>query len=221
MWVVGLMMIQRNLQRMMATYRIYGWRPIFLVIPRMLYGNVLNCHALLRAYRLYFSTPKKENAPRQPAWDKTTHDFPGCHPLIQHYPRLGDLLINAGYINEKQLNHALKLREKTGERLGEILCRLQYLETKALLQLLAIQYDLKRTPLSHCQTMMKLHRLDVPKKVAQFLQKNKVYIMSIHPTYKEITLAIEDPTNILLINQLLCLFKGHQTQFMLIDPTLG
>lgn len=58
---VTLLMVQRMIQRFIAVTRIYGLTPALLSIPRVFYGNLLNLHALIRAYKVYFTTSKKKS----------------------------------------------------------------------------------------------------------------------------------------------------------------
>ena len=86
-WLIvisSLLMCERLLQRTIATYRIYGIKPACFVIPRAFYGNILNLHALIRAYRVYFTRTKNKTINNQPVWDKTEHFFPGTHVLVSY-----------------------------------------------------------------------------------------------------------------------------------------
>jgi hypothetical protein len=57
-------------------------------------------------------------------------------------PRLGDLLLRKGLISEHQLNQALVESRTTGERLGEVLLKRQWLFEDELARTLAGQLDL-------------------------------------------------------------------------------
>lgn len=63
---VTLIMFERMLQRVIAVKRVYSWIPALLSIPRALYGNILNLHALVRAYTVYYKTPKQQTDGKQP-----------------------------------------------------------------------------------------------------------------------------------------------------------
>lgn len=218
MWFVFAMMIERYMQRICSTWRVYGWRPLLLLIPRVFYGNLLNFHALLRAYRIYFTLPEKDSKHQTLVWDKTEHDFPGCHPLIPYRRRLSNLLVEEGYVTLTQLQAVCQQREQTGERLGEILCRLSYLNPKTLQSLLAKQYNLALIQRDNCldinQYPMSRH---LPKKVRHILRQQKLFLVDMNSDEKRVTLAIFDPTNELLLKQILHYLAKYQVIFMLLD----
>jgi type IV pilus assembly protein PilB len=54
--------------------------------------------------------------------------------------RLGELLIEAGLINREQLNQALGIQKRTGEKLGQVLTRLEYISTDKLIEFLSKQH---------------------------------------------------------------------------------
>ncbi len=63
---------------------------------------------------------------------------------------LGQMLIDAGYLTEEQLDIALKEQKRTGEKLGEILIRMGFVTREDILKVLSRQWgvpyiDLKRT----------------------------------------------------------------------------
>jgi len=62
--------------------------------------------------------------------------------------RLGDLLVDAGVINQQQLEEALREQKSTGQRLGRVLVSMGYVDEKRLLQLLAKQLDIEFIDLS-------------------------------------------------------------------------
>jgi adsorption protein B len=61
------------MQRVYFTGTMYGWRQGLASLPRMVVGNVINCFAALRAWRLYLVHRISGKAL---AWDKTAHEFP-------------------------------------------------------------------------------------------------------------------------------------------------
>lgn len=54
--------------------------------------------------------------------------------------RLGEMLLEAGIIDERQLDQALKVQRETGEKLGQILIRLGYITANTLLEFLGRQH---------------------------------------------------------------------------------
>ena len=53
--------------------------------------------------------------------------------------RLGDLLIDSGFLNQEKLEKALVVQNKTGERLGKTLINLGYVTEESLIEVLEFQ----------------------------------------------------------------------------------
>ena len=66
-------MIWRMVNRMIAVWKIYGFIPGILSIPRVFWGNTINFFAMFRAV---FQFVYKDMAGTKLKWDKTTHEFP-------------------------------------------------------------------------------------------------------------------------------------------------
>ncbi|WP_237066803.1 glycosyl transferase family protein [Microbulbifer guangxiensis] len=80
-----LLLANRLSQRFIFVSQYYGYWQGFLSMPRMLWGNVINFFACLRAIRQVTSA----SSVRKVAWDKTTHDF----PVVRSYKKTdGDLV---------------------------------------------------------------------------------------------------------------------------------
>lgn len=215
--IATLLMIERALQRTIATYRIYGLIPASLVIPRLIYGNILNLHAVIRAYNIYFSATDKKMAKREIVWDKTEHFFPSSHLLVPYRKKLGDLLVEQKIITYDQLMQAVLEKHKTGERLGKVLCRLQLISESQLLKILSIQYQL---PL--------FSKLDIPKaqadcasllprKIMKWLLKQGVSPIEVNSRKKILIIGIYDPTNEVLLSKMIRYLAPYQLEFRLID----
>lgn len=58
--------------------------------------------------------------------------------------RLGDLLVELGYITEEQVNEAIKIQKTTGKRLGRIFVELGYITEESLLNILELQLGIPR-----------------------------------------------------------------------------
>jgi adsorption protein B len=221
-WIVSavtFIMIERMIQRMIAVRRIYSWWPALLSIPRTFYGNLLNLHAVLRAYSVYFNI----NAPKQtqskgPIWDKTDHHFPGSHVLTPYRRRLGDLLIESGEVTSEQLHQAILEQQKTGERLGQVLCRLNVMTQSALSQWLAKQYDLNCFPQSRVSEALVRSESLLPKKTWRWLINYNVKPLVVDSDAKKMILGIDDPTNELLIEKVMTYLAPYSAVFTLIDP---
>jgi len=204
-------------QRMIAIRRVYGWIPSFLSIPRTFYGNLLNLHALIRAYHVYYTAPKGQTTSGQPSWDKTDHQFPGSHILTPYRKKIGNLLLEKKIINKNQLNKAILEQQKTGERLGQVLCRLNLISPHELLQLLSRQYHLELIPQSTLIETTKKSDLSIPKHLIHWLIEHSAAAVSVDDVKGILTISIEDPTNELLIEKIINHIKPYKARFVLID----
>ena len=213
---VTLIMLERMLQRMIAVKRVYGWIPAFLSIPRTFYGNLLNMHSLIRAYRVYHSTPKSDGSSKQPAWDKTDHQFPGSHILAPYRQKIGDLLLKNKRITREELDKAVVVQQKTGERLGQVLCQLNLISKHELLQLLSEQYKLDFFPQS--ELVKNRAQLRIPNHLAHWLIEHHAEAVSVDKANNVLTIAIEDPTNELLIEKIINHIRPYSARFVLVDP---
>ena len=214
---VTLMMIERMIQRMIAIRRVYGWIPSFLSIPRTFYGNLLNLHALIRAYKVYYTTPQSQTSSKQPSWDKTDHHFPGSHILTPYRKKIGDLLLEKKIITKTQLNQAILEQQKTGERLGQVLSRLNLISRRELLQLLSKQYNLELIPKSMLTGTTPKNDLSIPKHLIPWLIEHHATAVSFDDLKGVLTISIDDPTNELLIEKIINHIKPYKAHFVLID----
>jgi type IV pilus assembly protein PilB len=57
--------------------------------------------------------------------------------------RLGELLVEAGFISREKLNRALKIQENSGEKLGQVLISLGLISTDILIEFLSKQYGVQ------------------------------------------------------------------------------
>lgn len=210
------LMLERLLQRTIATFRIYGFKPACLVIPRLFYGNILNMHALMRAYRVYFSLFQHKKRGSPVVWDKTEHTFPGTHVLVPYRKRLGDLLLENELVSDDQLRQAIFEQQKTGERLGDILCRLNLISHAQLLQVLSTQYKLPLIPKEQIQDAQKQCAPLLPRGISRWLKKHGVSAVNVDLAKKILTIAILDPTNEDLLSKIIKYLPYYKVQFMLI-----
>ncbi|MBC8443828.1 MAG: hypothetical protein H8D81_01800 [Deltaproteobacteria bacterium] len=79
--------------------------------------------------------------------------------------RLGQLLIERGVIDKKQLNHALKLQTEKGGLVGNILVYLGYATEEAIAQAITAQYGFPYLPLENYDIDAEIVKM-VPKNVA-------------------------------------------------------
>lgn len=128
------MFINRLAQRMIFSTRFYGLTQGILSIFRMVWANVINFFAVLRAIKLVLST-----GATKVAWDKTTHHFP--HVMDASKKRIGELLLEQKLITENNLNEAL-FSKPPGMRLGLHLIQQNLVSTEQLAQAIATEEGL-------------------------------------------------------------------------------
>ncbi len=142
---VTFMMLERQAFRIVAIARVYGLRSVFFgcLLPplmpiRLIWGNIINLAATLRAYKQYASAGKNgakhptrkqkrsadtatPPAAKKIAWSKTDHQFLEKQALQRYQRNLGDILLEKGYISVRELSAALLrstlLRQKIGSYL--------------------------------------------------------------------------------------------------------
>lgn len=132
----------RVLQRMYFVNRLYGWEHAVMSVPRMVVGNVINCAATARAWRMfagYLLFGKRL------VWDKTMHDFPTNTQLVQIRRRLGELLSVWQAVEPERLQQALDQQEEGRQQpLGRILVAQGWLDDETLAEAISFQEDLPR-----------------------------------------------------------------------------
>ena len=113
LWLNGLLLINRLLQRGYFVTRYYGIIEGLLSAPRMMWSNFVNFFANLRALRQVLEMGDS----RRVAWDKTTHEFPALTTPMRE--PLGQRLVAKGLISEAQLQDALTspVRRRLGREL--------------------------------------------------------------------------------------------------------
>lgn len=215
--VVSFLMLHRMVQRIIALKRVYSWIPALLSIPRVLYGNILNLHALLRAYSIYYKAPKAQDINKKPIWDKTEHHFPGSHILVPYKRRLGELLLEKNLLTQEDLKQAVLEQQLTGERLGHLLCRKKFISPYQLTQLLSMQYNLDIFPRSKLIISQKKSVEKLSEKTSRWLIRNEVIPVSFDSDRQLLTLAIEDPTNEYLIERAINYIFPYKAKFVIID----
>ena len=134
---VTVMMLERQVFRSVAIYHVYGMRSVFFacllppILPlRLMWGNIINMVATVRAYRQkWFGQPQPKTAKGVPdkkvkkplAWAKTDHAFLEKQVLERYRRKLGDILLERGYLTPEQLQNALYAASVRKETLGAYL----------------------------------------------------------------------------------------------------
>jgi type IV pilus assembly protein PilB len=110
--------------------------------------------------------------------------------------RLGEMLVKAGLITAEQLQEALAVQQKNGEKVGYNLIRLGYVREDDITQLLSEQYGVPSINLRHFEidgTVISL----VPSEVAQ-----KYMVLPVNRTGATLTIAMSDPTNVFAMDDI-------------------
>lgn len=174
--VVTIMMLERQLFRAVAVKQVYGLRSVFFaclvppILPiRFVWGNIINMVATMKAYHQRFfgnQTPaKKEKKQKRKAdkqtntkkfaWDKTEHHFLEKDILKRYHRRLGDVLLEKGFIEPKVLLKALDSAAEQKVTLGEYLLSQDLLSEANLLEALANVQHLQYFPETNLSTYLK------------------------------------------------------------------
>jgi len=111
-------------------------------------------------------------------------------------PRLGDILIQSGVITKEILDIALDYQKKTRLRLGEALVELDFISEEVMRQTLCTQLNIPYIDFGNIM---------IDESLAKLINKNyaqKHRIVPIAKIGQDITLAMDDPTNTELIEDL-------------------
>lgn len=134
----GGLLLNRMCQRFIFVSAYYGFMQGLLSLPRMIWGNVINFFANVRALRQVLEMGDA----RRVAWDKTSHDFPHIGEERSSRQPLGEILIARGALSSQALDEALKAKP-VGQRLGRYLLNQNLLSPTALGQAVAEQADVE------------------------------------------------------------------------------
>lgn len=114
--------------------------------------------------------------------------------MLNNRKRLGDLLLEAGLIAQEQLEKALTVQKKTGERLGKALINLGYISESKIIQALELQLGVPQVDLSTILITPEVAAA-IPVAVAERYQ-----VIPIKKEGRKLTLAMVDPTNFFAID---------------------
>jgi len=114
--------------------------------------------------------------------------------------KLGEMLLQAGLIDQFQLESALSYHRNVGGRIGSALVKLGYISEETILTFLDKQSKFSR---------IDLHALEVPRAVLNMIPAPKLYKCMVFPVElreerggKALVVAMTDPTNLFLIDDL-------------------
>lgn len=117
------------------------------------------------------------------------------------YKQLGELLLEKGIINKKQIEHALKLQSEKGGLIGQILIALGYATEEDIAQAITVQYGFPFLPLKGYDINREIINL-VPENVAR--QYGLIPIDKIGDT---LTISMSNPLNIQAVEDIELLTK--------------
>jgi len=125
----------RILMRFIFVKKIYGVGQALLTPIRIVVGNVLNfaSSGLAMLWLIRAVSTKKEQT-----WIKTDHEFP-AEKLEVFRRKIGDLLLSRHQVTAKQLEQAVRVQKKSKKRLGQILLELGFINEEELASALAYQ----------------------------------------------------------------------------------
>jgi type IV pilus assembly protein PilB len=110
--------------------------------------------------------------------------------------RLGELLIKRNYITPEQLKKALEEQKLKGGRLESNLVRMGYIKEDELLSFLSAQYRVPSVKISKMEINPNVIKL-VPSSISK-----KYFIIPINRVGPKLTLAMADPSNIVVIDEI-------------------
>jgi type IV pilus assembly protein PilB len=110
--------------------------------------------------------------------------------------RLGDLLVREGLITREQLQQALEQQQGSGQRLGYVLVKSGMVQEIEITKMLARQFRVPAVDLSRFEVDPKIIKL-VPPDVAV-----KHYVLPLKREGRTLTVAMADPTNVTVIEDL-------------------
>jgi len=128
--------------------------------------------------------------------DETLGNVLGKQIEISQRKRLGEMLVDQGYISETQLSKALESQKTLGKKLGRVLIELGYLDENKLLDVLAAQLDFQHVRLDNFNFDNSIIK-HIPEEMARAYKCIPLYVHQ-----KVITVAIADPTNLRTIDHL-------------------
>lgn len=104
--------------------------------------------------------------------------------------QLGQLLLEWGIINERQLEKGLETQKEKGGLIGEVLVELGYVKEEDIAQALTAQYGFPYLPLSNYEINQEIVNI-IPARVAR-----QYLLIPIDKIGNNITLAMSNPLNV-------------------------
>ena len=128
--------------------------------------------------------------------------------------RIGDLLVQAGLISEEQLKDALVEQKTTGQRLGQVLVDLQFVEEDELLNLLSQQLSIPFVDLTQFRFEVKLVRR-LPETMAR---RFRAIVLEVRE--KDLLVGMVDPMDIFAVDEISRVLKKNVQQAVVRESEL-
>ena len=116
--------------------------------------------------------------------------------MISKRKRLGELLLDAGLINEKQLEDSLRIQSQSGAKLGSILIQENYGTEAQIMEVLEFQLGIP---------YIDLNNVKIPTDIQRIIPYNLIRRHNVVPIKKErdmLYVVMEDPLNFIAIEDL-------------------
>ncbi len=110
--------------------------------------------------------------------------------------RIGEVLVEQGLIDERQLHEGLEEQKRTKRQLGQCLIKLGYISENKLIDVLSAQLDVQHVMLDNFTFSPRLLN-EVPEEMVR-----KYKAIPLYETHGIITVAMADPTNLRTIDHL-------------------
>jgi bacteriophage N4 adsorption protein B len=196
-----------TLIRMYCSCRIYGLRFACAVPLRVIVGNGINCLAASRAIWTYTRARLRDQPLR---WVKTDHAYPDRAALLQKRKRLGEILIETGWLTPALLEEALAAKPAEIQ-LGKYLLQQGLITERARCEALAFQGNLPLGKPDARSVSLPVTR-SLPLAVAR-----KWKVLPFRITAGELHLAGADPPTDEM-QQDLALYTSLEVHFRLVTP---
>ncbi|WP_026491049.1 GspE/PulE family protein [Butyrivibrio sp. XPD2002] len=109
--------------------------------------------------------------------------------------RIGDMLIERGLINQRELEYALDVQKQTHEKLGEVLISNKIVSPEDMAKTLAVQLEVDYIDLANAA---------IPQEMTKYVQRNIAKQNHLVPVQKEgdsLYVAMDDPLNIYALDE--------------------
>ncbi|SEK92431.1 MULTISPECIES: GspE/PulE family protein [unclassified Butyrivibrio] len=109
--------------------------------------------------------------------------------------RIGDLLIERGLINDKELQFALDMQKQTHEKLGEVLINNRIVSPEDMAKTLAVQLEVDYIDLA---------KVNIPQELTKLVQKNTAkqnHLVPVRQQGDSLLVAMDDPLNFYALDE--------------------